>query len=113
MEYRDMMQQNDDNLGWCKPLSWEDGRVVLAVNEGAVSGIQVDGASIEITPENIKAIAQRINSEYGEYSDCGDTEIILDCEDEAEELPCRLCPWFYSCDAMDEEIEEDPEYIED
>lgn len=113
MTYRDMMQEGDENLGWCNPLSWEDGKVVLAVNEGTIASIQIDGEDVPTTPENIKAVAQRINDMYDAYSGWDDTHIILDCEAEAEELPCRLCPWFDVCDAMDEEVEEAPEYTDD
>lgn len=108
-----MMQESNENLGWCKPLTWEDGKVVLAINEGTVVGIQIEGADISVNPANIKAVARRINDMYSNYSGWDDTHIILDCADEAEELPCRLCPWFGDCNAMDEEIEEAPAYTED
>ena len=104
MTYREMMKKNDENLGWCKPLSWKNGRVVLAINDGTIAGIKVDGKSIEITPENIKAVAQRINSDYSDYSGWDGTDIINDCVDDAKELPCRRCPWFGVCDAMDEGV---------
>lgn len=106
MAYRDMMRENNENLGWCKPLAWKDGKVILAINEGTVVGIQINGEDAHTTPENIKVVAQWINDMYNDYSGLDDTHIILDCEDEAEELPCRLCPWFGTCDAMDEEDEE-------
>ena len=113
MEYREMMRQNDENLGWCKPLSWNDGAVVLAVNEGTICGIQIGEETVEVNPVNIKAAAKAINRSYDDYEGWTDTHIALDCEGEAEELPCRLCPWFGVCDAMGEEIEEAPEYTED
>lgn len=113
MEYRDMMQESNENLGWCKPLSWEDGNVVLAINEGTIAGIQIGGESVSVNQETIKSVAQRINDMYDDCSGLDDAHIILDCADEAEELPCRLCPWFDVCDAMDEETGETPEYTED
>lgn len=102
MKYRDMMKRNNENFGWCKPLSWEGGKVIIAINEGTVSGIRVDGADVPTTPENIKSVAQRLNDCYGDYAGWSDAHIILDCADDAEELPCRCCPWFRVCDAMDE-----------
>ena len=45
-----------------------------------------------------------VNDEYDLYEGQTDTQIIRDAEH--KELPCRLCPWFEVCQAMDEEEEE-------
>lgn len=34
---RDMMRENNDNLDWCRPESYLDGRVILAISEGGGS----------------------------------------------------------------------------
>ena len=97
---RDIMRDNNDNLGWCRPESYLDGRVTLAINEGRVNGISIGGEELDTTPDNIRKVAQLVNAEYSRYSGWSDTHIIQDAEH--KELPCRLCPWFDVCQAMDE-----------
>lgn len=104
MSYRDMMRESNENLGWCRPESYLDGRVILAINEGTVAGIVIDGAEQTTTPENIRRVAKMVNDNYDLYEGWDDVHIIQDVDH--EELPCRLCPWFDDCDAMDEEDEE-------
>lgn len=108
MTNREIMMQNNENLSWCKPLSFENGNVVVAFNEGTIAGIQIDGNDIEITPDAIKSVANRINY-MGD--DIGDDYIRfiknrIFFDPDHEELPCRLCPWFDACCVMDEECEE-------
>ena len=98
------MRDNNDNLSWCRPESYLNGRVVLAINEGQVDGISIDGQGLSTTPDNIRKVAQMVNDEYDLYEGQTDTRIIQDAEH--KELPCRLCPWFEVCQAMDEEEEE-------
>lgn len=92
MTCRDIMKQNNENLSWCKPVSYDNGRVVIAVNEGHIVGIQIDGVNIDVTPDSIRSVSARIK----EFEDMGDV---------GDELPCRLCPWFDICDQMLEEFE--------
>lgn len=101
MSYRDMMRESNENLGWCRPESYLDGRVILAINEGTVAGISIDGQALSTTPENIRRVAKMVNADYDDYEGWDDVHIIQ--ESAHEELPCRLCPWFGDCDAMDEE----------
>lgn len=98
------MRENNDNLSWCRPESYLNGRVVLVINEGRVDGISVDGKKLGTTPDNIRKVAKMVNDDYSLYEGWTDTEIIQDADH--EELPCRLCPWFDVCQAMDEEEEE-------
>lgn len=100
MTYRDYMAKNEHNLSWCTPYSFLNGKVKIAVNEGQIVGIMIDGQSIDCTPENIKSVAQLVNTSYHEYEGWSDTHIIFDSI--YDELPCRSCPWFDICDAMDE-----------
>ena len=104
MSYRDMMRESNENLGWCRPESYLDGRVILAINEGTVAGISIDGQDLSTTPENIRRVAKMVNADYDDYKGWNDVHIIQDVDH--EELPCRRCPWFGDCDAMDEEDEE-------
>lgn len=101
---RDMMRDSEENLGWCRPESYLDGRVILAINEETVVGINIDGADEAITPDAIRRVAKMVNDNYDLYEGWDDVHIIQDVEH--DELPCRLCPWFGDCDAMDEEDEE-------
>ena len=105
MNYREIMMQNDENLSWCKPLFFDSDKVIIAVNETGIVGIQIDGVDTDITPAEINAVARRVNEEYDEYKGWDDKHIILDAD--YRELPCRLCPWFGICDAMDAEYTAD------
>lgn len=109
MTNREIMMQNNENLSWCKPLSFENGNVVIVSNETDIIGIRIDGDDIDVTPDAIKSVAKRVNDMYDEYSNRSDESIIFDA-DPQEELPCRLCPWFDACCVMDEECEECEEY---
>lgn len=111
MTYRDIMRNNDENMSWCSPISLDNGKVIIAENETKIVGIQVDGVDIDITPESIKAVAKRVNDEYDEYRGWSDRHIIFDAEH--HDLPCRLCPWFEECQALDGDVEEYEEYPED
>lgn len=103
--YRDMMMENDENLGWCKPISFLGGRVILAENEGRIVSVQADGEDRDELADDLKALAQLVNDEYADYKGWDDRQIIHFAEH--EELGCRNCPWFGICEAMDEEIEEE------
>lgn len=48
-----------------------------------------------------------VNDEYDLYEGQTDTQIIQDAEH--KDLPCRLCPWFGVCQAMDEEEPDEEE----
>lgn len=104
MTTRDIMRENNDNMSWCRPESYLGGRVVLVINEGQVDGISIDGQDLDTTPDNVRKVAQMVNDEYSEYTGWSDAHIIQDAEH--DELPCRLCPWFDVCQAMDEDNEE-------
>lgn len=104
-EYRKMMINDGGNLGWCKPISYRDGEVVLALNEGRIVGLQMDGVDIDgNSPKNLEAVARRVNPYYEDYSGWSLQHIILDAD--GEELPCCRCPWFGVCDAMDIDVSE-------
>ena len=93
MTYRDYMIDSVENLCWCKPISF-DGGIIISQNEGEIVGIRADGEDLDVTPENIRAIALRIDP------DCdGDIDLV---DAAGRELPCRSCPWFDACSAMDE-----------
>lgn len=102
---RDTMRESNENLEWCRPESYLNGRVILAINEGRVDGINIDGQDLDTTPDNIRKVAQMVNDEYDLYEGQPDTQIIQDAEH--KELPCCLCPWFEVCQAMDEEEDEE------
>ena len=97
------MIENQENLGWCKPLSFLGGRVVVALNEGCAECVLVDGEQLSECPETTRLVAKLVNPDYDDYSDMDDIHIMLDAAH--KELPCCKCPWFYDCDAMDDEDE--------
>lgn len=101
MNYREIMAENNENLSWCAPYALLDGRIVIAVTEGKISGMQIDGEDVPVSDDAIHVAAEMANDCYINYHGWSDTNILLDAE--KEELPCRMCPWFGVCDAMDEE----------
>lgn len=117
MTTRDQMRENNENLSWCKPLSYLDGKVVVAINEGSIDSIQVDGRDVEhdakgrhcgpcYSDATIERVARMILGEDYDFCSGYTPAQMLKGAGGAEELPCRLCPWFDVCAAMDEEIEE-------
>lgn len=101
MTYREMMQQNNENLGWCAAHRFLGGKIYAAVNEGNICGLRIDGVDVACTEENINRAAMMANDCFADYKGWDDTHILMDAAE--EELPCRMCPWFGVCDAMDEE----------
>lgn len=101
MTYREKMMENRENLGWCKPLSYLGGRVVVAINERRVVGAQLDGEDVPADSDKLREIAAMVNP------DCDADALGRDFEAAVEtcgrELPCCECPWFNICDAMDED----------
>ena len=106
-----------ENMSWCKPYISEDERYALAINEGEIITIQIDGRDIDWDDKEpiyggyrcSKALLQRlarfVNPDYDMYKGYTDTYIILDA---LEERGCAECPWRDECDAM---IEEDDEAV--
>ena len=103
--YRDFMMENDENLDWCKPLSFLGGRVILAENDGRIHSVQVDGEERDDLVGDEEKLARLVNDEYEDYKGWSNHQIIHFADH--EELGCRNCPWFGICEAMDEEIEEE------
>lgn len=105
--YRKYMIESDGNLGWCKALDFGD--VQISVNEGIINGIMDSGVDIDsdegilssnfYTEKTLTAIAKKVNPNYDLYDGYNATHIILDAKH--DELPCKLCPWFNVCSAMD------------
>ena len=88
-----------ENLGWCKPLSFLGGKVVIAVNEGSIVGAEIDGHDAPINAAGIRAIAELVNPD-AVCNGSDDTRIILDAD--CRELGCASCPWRDDCEAMEE-----------
>lgn len=97
--YRKMMMDNGENLCWCKPLSYQDGKVILAVNEGEIVGLRIDGTDVKINADSVRRVAKMVNPDYDLYDGWDEMHIIQEAPH--EELGCCNCPWFGICDAMD------------
>ena len=114
MKYRDYMADSDDNLSWCKPYIGD--RVSIAINEGNPVGLIVDGEEVkpvyvgalkgyEYTAEQLEQAARAANPDYDTYSGWDALHILVNGD--VSERPCRDCPWFSECDAMDEQYGDD------
>jgi hypothetical protein len=117
------MRNRDENIGWCSPLRFLGGRVIISLNGGVVNSILLDGEDVTddrpadlkrayydredsyYSPAVLERIARLVNPDYDLYKGRTPTEILLDAP--MDELACRDCPWFDTCAAMDEEIEEE------
>lgn len=96
--YEKMM--SGENLGWCRPYISEDGKDAIAINEGEAVSLMVDGRDFpasEITPDAIKALAQKVNTDYALYSGWSDLHIAAEA---LREVGCADCPWRDICEAM-------------
>lgn len=104
---RETMREKDENLGWCKPYFAPDG-TTFTVNEGKLVGAMIDGEDVPAKdladPATIEKIARRVNPYFDEYSGWSTMHIAQDGI--LREGACRECPWFETCAAMDEEVEE-------
>ena len=105
---RKEMIENGQNLSWCVPMKHKTENIYLVVNENNIDSILDNGKETlrsrktdKVIDEKINVLAQRLNPEYDEYEGWNDTHILIDSG--FEELGCKDCPWFNSCDAMNDE----------
>ena len=114
MTFRDRMENINDNLGWCKPYIGQ--RVAFVLCENNIVSLQIDGQ--DILPEDKTApwapqyskeqIMQAVSIATNNAADPDDPDAIQALiSGDAKERPCNECPWFYTCDAMDDETEEE------
>lgn len=105
MTIRERMQETGESLGWCKPYVSEDGQYALAINEGEVAGMILNGEDIKADKldkaDLLERFARVVNPDYDDYSGWDDLHIAL--EGKVRECGCASCPWFGICDAMDGE----------
>lgn len=109
MTIRELMKENRENLGWCKPYTSDDGTVTLAIANGELVGAVIDGEDIKasaLDKINLTALAKRVNPDYDDYDGYDDLHIIRDA---MHTKCCADCPWFDICDAMDVDVEENME----
>ena len=110
--FRKKMIARHENLGWCKPYFSKNGRVQFTINEGAIVSICVDKNEIvpaknhlssqqpeHFSEDTLKEVARMINERYDSLSDSEQDQMIL--AGEISEGACCECPWFLSCEAMD------------
>ena len=96
---RELMIECGQNIEWCKPMKHESEDITLCVKEGEVIVILECGNEIyPVTAEKITELAKRLNSDYDMYEGWDDTHILLDSG--FEEMGCKDCPWFDTCEAM-------------
>jgi len=99
--YRNIMEKDGGNLSWCKPVRFTRGgaTVIVAQNEGAIVGLDVNGQDVTLGNDNlIKSVADALELNVDKLSDLYDYSWEgLDID----ELSCRQCPWFKTCEAMD------------
>lgn len=97
-----MINHPRENLEWCAPYITDDNRYAIAINEGEIVSMQVNGQDIDPTPNAITDMARAVNPYFDDYSGYTPTRIALYSE-KFHQTGCKNCPWFGICDAMDEE----------
>lgn len=114
MKLIDSMGYNE-NLSWCRPYISEDGRYAVAINEGEICGMILDGEPVEpvinqdrrwetiYTDEMIERFARSVNPNYDMYKGYDDLHIALE---RLREVGCCECPFCGECEAVNEEIED-------
>lgn len=109
MTIRELMQENGENLSWCRPYVSDDGAYALALNEGEIAGMILNGEDIEAgkldSAELLRRFAKAVNPDYGDYDGWDDLHIAL--EGKIRERGCAECPWFDVCDAMSGDVVEE------
>lgn len=80
-----------ENTEWCRPFM--NGSVKLALQDEEIIVLEINGEDVNITPETIKAAAEAVGA------DGSDADALLQA-DGWEELGCKSCPWFDTCDQM-------------
>jgi hypothetical protein len=101
--YRDIMESGE-NLSWCKPmtLTYREREATVAVNEGDVVGLLLDGKDVR---------KHDLFNRLVEYLGIKGASSISDLfnytwdndEVDSAEMGCSDCPWFKTCEAMDEQ----------
>jgi hypothetical protein len=95
-----------ENLSWCRPFVDEDGKYAIAVNEGQIVSMILNGEEqSDITDDLVYRFANDVNLNYDLYQGWSDLHIICDA---LPERGCSECPFRDECDAMivDEDDEE-------
>lgn len=98
---RELSKHPEDTIGYCKPISFLDKKIVIVYCEsGKILNILLDGEEIEVNEDNITTIAKMANSEFDCYSGYTATEILLFADH--EELGCCGCPYFDDCTELED-----------
>ena len=99
MTIRELMRENGENLGWCKPYVSDDGQVAgMILNGENINADNLDKADL------LERFARAVNPDYDDYEGWNNLHISL--EGNVRECGCANCPWFGICDAMDGDVEE-------
>lgn len=105
MTIRELMRENRENIGWCKPYVSEDETVTLAIANNEIVGAVINGVDIKasaLDQIDLASLAKHVNPDYEDYDGYSDLHIIRDA---MHTCCCADCPWFNICDAMDGDVE--------
>lgn len=116
MTYRDYFESHpEENLSWCRPYHSENGRVALAMNEGYICALTIDGEDVNIGPAHNYTEQEPLWERVARASI--EDEDLLDIEtrrytwreialmDGLVECGCASCPFADICDVMSDEME--------
>lgn len=121
MTYRDYMRDHtEENLSWCRPYRSGNGRVSVAVNDGEICGLIIDGQEIDLAGkwriseqapfwEMICKVSVEDADLLADEAELGYSPSEIALMDGLVECGCANCPFADLCDAMSEELGEDEE----
>ncbi len=103
MLYKDYMRSHEtDNLLWCRPFTDGNGNYIVIYETDCM--IHSKDVSINCpTEKQLSEFAKTVNPDYSLYSGYTSEEIITSAMDE---IGCCNCPFYNTCAAMDETINE-------
>ncbi len=107
--YRKYMQENNENLSWCKPMqiTYNGKTAIIAQNEGEIVSLKQGKRKNNKPKDNdyLKALISYLGLSDYEIDNLADlyNSSFDGVSVDTEEMACCDCPWFKECDAMDEE----------
>lgn len=109
---RDVMRETGGTVSWCSAYKIGDHVVAAVINGCEVAAVMIDNYEIvpngqstggmHYTTGQLDYIAKLANRSYDLYKGYDPVHILLEAA--KDQIPCRECPWFEVCYAMDEEV---------
>lgn len=109
MTYRDYYQKTGGSINFCRPYRYDNGNALAVSDEYGVVGMILNGKDIDQAEiaNRLEEFSRSVNKYYDDYSGWKDLNLHV-AIDGVSPCECRDCPWFSECQAMDEEMDDEP-----